>query len=382
MNQNGLNLDYCVGICTDTCSVMASEHAGAISEIKKYTKNAARALCRSHALNLVLSKSAKIPSIRNCFGTIKEMIAFFHSSAKRNFVLKQKLGSELSGLCDTRWVERHESLMFFNDNLFQILQALESISTWDNVTSSSKSHCFIRCLTSTDFIVSVKINNLIFKITHSLSKSLQKQSLNVNTATELINNTRQMIQNERCQANITFNRIWKTILDITEELNIVPSMPRLSVKQTCRSNIPSDTVEDYYRKNTFIPLLDAIISDFDQRFDKNTVPIEIVLSSLLPKKISQIDAEELQRVTSHLWETYSELLNTNINTYNNKNIFKSEVEIWKAKCNSNNTIYDELDNIELLKLCDEDIYPNCHFLIMILVVLPVTVSSAERSFLP
>jgi len=108
---------------------MASEQAGAISEIKKHTKNATRALCRSHALSLVLSKSANIPSIRNCFGTIKEIIAFFHSSAKRNFVLKQKLGSELSGLSDTRWVERHESLMFFNDNLFQILQALESIST-------------------------------------------------------------------------------------------------------------------------------------------------------------------------------------------------------------------------------------------------------------
>jgi len=380
MNQNGLNLDYCVGICTDTCSVMASEQAGAISKIRKHTKNAARALCRSHALNLALSKSANIPSIRNCFGTIKEIIAFFHSSAKRNFVLKQKLGSELSGLCDTRWVERHESLMFFNDNLLKILQALEIISTWDDVTSSSKSHCFVRCLTSTDFIVSVKIINLIFTITHFLSKSLQKQSLNVNTATELITNTRQIIQNERYQANITFNRIWKTILDISEKLNIVLCMPRLSVKQTYRSNIPSDTVEDYYRKNTFIPLLDAIISDFDQRFDKNTVPIEIVLSFLLPKKISQLHTEELQKVISHLWEAYSELLNTNISTYNNENIFKSEVELWKAKCNSNNTIYGELDNIELLKLCDEDIYPNYNFLIKILVVLPVTVSSAERSF--
>lgn len=270
--------------------------------------------------------------------------------------------------------------MFFNDNLLKILQALEIISTWDDVTSSSKSHCFVRCLTSTDFIVSVKIINLIFTITRSLSKSLQKQSLNVNTATELISNTRQIIQNERYQANITFNRIWKTILDISEKLNIVLCMPRLSVKQTYRSNIPSDTVEDYYRKNTFIPLLDAIISDFDQRFDKNTVPIEIVLSFLLPKKTSQLHTEELQKVISHLWEAYSELLNTNISTYNNENIFKSEVELWKAKCNSNNTIYGELDNIELLKLCDEDIYPNYNFLIKILVVLPVTVSSAERSF--
>jgi len=38
MNQNGLNLYYCVGICTDTCSVMASEQAGAVSKIRKHTK--------------------------------------------------------------------------------------------------------------------------------------------------------------------------------------------------------------------------------------------------------------------------------------------------------------------------------------------------------
>jgi hypothetical protein len=77
-----------------------------------------------------------------------------------------------------------------------------------------------------------------------------------------------MIQNEKCQANITFNRIWKTILDISEKNKIVLSMPRLSIKQTCRLIVPSDIVEDYYRKNMSIPSLDAIISDLNQKFDK------------------------------------------------------------------------------------------------------------------
>jgi hypothetical protein len=85
-------------------------------------------------------------------------------------------------------------------------------------------------------------------------------------------------------------------------------MPRFLVKQTSRSTFPFDTVEDYYRKNTFISLLDVIISGFNQRFFKNTVPIE-VWSSLLPHKICQLDAEELQRVKSHSWFKYSELLN-------------------------------------------------------------------------
>jgi hypothetical protein len=71
----------------------------------------------------------------------------------------------LSGLCDTRWLEWHESLIFLNDNLLQTLQALVFISTWDDVVSSSKSEYFIRYLIYTDFLISVKMINLIFTIT-------------------------------------------------------------------------------------------------------------------------------------------------------------------------------------------------------------------------
>lgn len=287
----------------------------------------------------------------------------------------------LSGLCDTRWVERHESLIFFNDHMLQILQALECISAWNDVTSSSKADCFIRSLISTDFIVSVKIINSIFTITHSLSITLQKKSLNVNTATEIINNTRKIMQNERDQADIKFNVIWKTIEEFCEKINIKPSMPRLSVRQTNRPNVPSFTVEDYYKKNTFIPLLDAVISDFNQRFDRNVVPIEIVLSSLLPNKILKLNNQQLLKIISNLWAKYSELLNSNIITYNNEDIFKSEVELWKVKCSNNNDMnFNEFDILNVLNFCDKDVYPNCNFLIQILVVLPVTVSSAERSF--
>lgn len=93
MNLNGLNLDYCIGTCTDTCSVMASEQAGAVSEIMKHTKYAARALCRSHALNLVLSKSENIPSVRNCFFTIKEINnnCFFPWFSQNKFCSQAKI---------------------------------------------------------------------------------------------------------------------------------------------------------------------------------------------------------------------------------------------------------------------------------------------------
>jgi hypothetical protein len=137
-------------------------------------------------------------------------------------------------------------------------------------------------------------------------------------------------------------------------------MPRLSVKQTYSPTSHLIQLKIIIKKFVY-----PIITDFNQRINKNTVPIEIVLSFLLPHKICQLNAEELQRVKSHLWEKYSELLNLNISTYNNENIFKSEFKLCKAKCKSNNTMYNVLDNIELLKSYDKDIYANCNFLIII-----------------
>ncbi|XP_046685278.1 uncharacterized protein LOC124371012 [Homalodisca vitripennis] len=66
-----LNLDKCIGIATDNCSVMVSELKGAVQEIQKYARNALRTPCFSHKLNLSLSKSNQVISIRNAIGTMK-----------------------------------------------------------------------------------------------------------------------------------------------------------------------------------------------------------------------------------------------------------------------------------------------------------------------
>lgn len=66
-------------------------------------------------------------------------------------------------------------------------------------------------------------------------------------------------------------------------------------EQINRNNVPSVTVENYYEKNTFITLLDTVISDFNQRVDKNAVRIEIILSSLFPYKILQLNNRDFQK---------------------------------------------------------------------------------------
>ncbi|CAN7979935.1 unnamed protein product, partial [Ixodes pacificus] len=133
----GLLPTNCVGIGTDGCSLMISETCGAIHEIKKEAVNAVRCPCFSHALNLSLSKSSSIQSVRNFMGIITATVSFFTSSSKRNAVLRRVLKEQLQGLCETRWVEGHSAVLEFRSSLADILEALEIVANWKNQTPSA-----------------------------------------------------------------------------------------------------------------------------------------------------------------------------------------------------------------------------------------------------
>jgi len=52
LKEKGLNLNKCVGIGTDGCSVMTSEVCGAVAEIINSSPNARRCPCYNHSLNI------------------------------------------------------------------------------------------------------------------------------------------------------------------------------------------------------------------------------------------------------------------------------------------------------------------------------------------
>ncbi|CAN7988762.1 unnamed protein product, partial [Ixodes hexagonus] len=144
----GLDLEKCVGIATDGCSVMTSELCGAVNEIKQHAPNAVHCPCFNHALNLSLSRSSRAQAVKNAAGIMKEVISFFTASSKRSKVLKDTLGSQLKGLCETRWVERHDSVIQFRQSLPSVSKALDVVAKWqkavylpllDNVLEDLKS---------------------------------------------------------------------------------------------------------------------------------------------------------------------------------------------------------------------------------------------------
>lgn len=150
-----IDLEWCVGIGTDNCSVMASETKGAVQELMKKAIHAKRCPCSNHILNNSLATSSKVVSCRNTSGTMRKVVAFANASAKRHQIFEQELGVKMQGICETRWVERHDGhLQFQGDSLMKICSALEKIATWQDNKTASDAHCLLLTLRSSDFIVS------------------------------------------------------------------------------------------------------------------------------------------------------------------------------------------------------------------------------------
>lgn len=60
-----LNIENCVEISTDGCSVMTSDTKGAVAGIQKTAKCTVYSPCHNHALNLSISKGSSVQEVRN-----------------------------------------------------------------------------------------------------------------------------------------------------------------------------------------------------------------------------------------------------------------------------------------------------------------------------
>jgi len=124
-------LEHCVGIATDGCSVMAYTVRGAVKYMQSNaTPNAVYSPCFHHCLNLLISKSSSVMAIKSFVGIIKETVKFFNMSAKINHVLRIVFGKKkyLMSLCETRWIERHDSVLIFKNSIQCIIKSLNRIT--------------------------------------------------------------------------------------------------------------------------------------------------------------------------------------------------------------------------------------------------------------
>lgn len=382
LENTGLDLNDCVAIATDTCSVMLSDQKGAVVELQKSLKNAIKCPCYSHALNLSLSKSSSVQDIRNAIGTMKEIINFFNVSPKRNKVLKQILidgnsgHEQLKKLCETRWTERHEAVLRFKTYFVEIVSALELVTKWKDTQSSSSAQTLLNTMLTTNFIVAVYCLSFTLNFTESASKLLQKKNLDAKLAKDLIKNIISVLKEKRENAKQTFSDTFIEISKLHEKLDLSVSLPRRVKNQTNRSNVMTDSAEDYFRITVYIPLLENVIEDLDFRFPSKIFDC-LASNSLVPSEIVKKSRTEISASMESISKYLAPIITEKEEFIASK--LRSEIELWVESWNKSENDLPN-DAISAFSHCNKDMYPYINMSLKLLCTLPVTTASSERSF--
>ena len=209
---------------------------------------------------------------------------FFDSSSKRNFVLTKILKGQLSGFCETRWIERHDAVIQFQTEINKVKESLLEISNWEECSSASKAKSLCMSICDTEFVVTLVSMSDVFALTLPFSKLLQKKELGLQSATNNLNTMLVSLSDKRQDCITTFAKLFKDVERIMKDLEVEVTLPRLVSKQTKRANPPADTPEEYFRRAIYIPLLDSILVDLKDRFKSGTLN-SFGISSLIPNQM-------------------------------------------------------------------------------------------------
>ncbi|GFQ84665.1 uncharacterized protein TNCT_411341 [Trichonephila clavata] len=213
-----LNLDMtkCVGQGYDGAANMAGHLSGVQTRIRENYPKARYIHCASHRLNLALSNVMSVPAIRNCLGVVSQVVNLFRNHSNANKIFQETIQEHapdskkkrLLRLCDTRFIERHDSIIVFLELFECIVMALEEIAqrTWTISSTASTLHSASQ---KSEFLVSIVVWEKLFSLTLPLSIFLQNKSSDLVSAVKYANEVLSSLRQMRETANDTFTEIFQ-----------------------------------------------------------------------------------------------------------------------------------------------------------------------------
>ncbi|KAL4120679.1 hypothetical protein QTP88_013327 [Uroleucon formosanum] len=371
----GIKCDYLLGQGYDGAAAMSGNFKGVQSVIREVHPAALYVHCSAHSLNLALAHSSNIHHIQNCIGTIKSVGNFIKISAKRTELLKNKIKeflpqtkwTKLTSMCETRWVENHDGMLRFSEIYKPIVATLEELQLFVDIETSSKALQLYKCVTISEFIISMITATTLFSITLPLCKILQSVKCDLSEAVDHVETVLSEVKDMRTNINENFKKIFnkseKLFTSVNEEEKI--KIPRLVSRSTNRINVDTKIPEDYFRIAIAIPFYDDFISQPKERFSKH----KTILSSLyllIPKMCLKSPILESD------FSIYSDFINVDE--------LPSELKLWKRKWIAFKDVDRPHTTVEALNYCNPELFANIHFLLKVLATLTVSTATPERTF--
>ncbi|CAK9292407.1 unnamed protein product [Gordionus sp. m RMFG-2023] len=353
-----LNLNLMRGQGYDGAPAMSGHLNGVKAHILKKYPSAIYVHCASHSLNLAISDSCALPSIRNSMAIISKIYDFF-KYPKRSDVLNRTISKnapethhqKLKKMCPTRWVLRHDSVSAFIELEEMIRISLHEITKWQDSNVSSEAISLLNSIDQSEFIIAASCINKLFSYSSILCRNLQKPNLDLVQVIDLAENIYEQVDEIRTNVDEYFHNIYVDIESKAQIYDISIIKPRLAPRQLMRCR----STEDYYKISIFIPFLDTFLSKI-----------------LLPKDPSSFSHGTIDKI-KYLAKFYSYDIDSEINLI-------SEFELWYRYLLRLPILPEHA--IDALNRCKDILaqFPNILKLFYILACLPITTCTNERTF--
>ncbi|KAI3702674.1 hypothetical protein L6452_28423 [Arctium lappa] len=374
-----LSVDDVRGQGYDNGSNMKGKHQGVQNRLLEVNPKALYMPCACHSLNLTLSDMAhSCVKAVSFFGIVQRIYTLFSSSTKRWKVLVDNVSNlTVKSLCNTRWESRVKSVKAIRFQAPQIRSALlELCKSCDDAKTKSEAESLVSAIENFEFLLGMIIwYDILFAI-NMVSKKLQFKSMCINATMEQVEGVMKYFEKYRIEG---FASNMNTAKEIACEMNIDPTFlikrRVIRKKQFDESNHGEEmqaSEEENFRINYFLTIVDMAISSLNNRFEQLKI-FESIFGFLFDSdKLKSLDENESMRCCANFGDTFyhNNMADVDVND------LYSELKVLQMTLPSKSMSAIEI--LEFVKVAD--CYPNVSVAYRIMLTVPVTVASAERSF--
>ena len=363
IRKYNLNPSFVVGQGYDGAGNMSGRIRGVQARFAAEHPNAKYVHCRNHRLNLAICHACRVAFVQSMLTVVGDTLFFLTSSPKRLGIYRQHSdnGEKLRKLCPTRWSQHSESVAAFHKNFGPILETLIDLQVGMATKTMSTASSLQRAMLSFDFVIALCVVSKPLNLLNPLSDSMQDPTCDLVKASKHALVLEGMLRQKRVSHEY-YNEIWQKAEDLAGQHGIQVTRPRVAARQTNRNNIQADTVKEYWRLNLFIPFMDHLLTELNDR---------LCISS--PRlKAQYLLSHLIGHLTPALWEE----IKTEYRPFIEEDAVDMELDTWKYKI-AQGGVYESL--VDALDATYQ-LLPNLYAVLKVLLTMPVSTASAERSF--
>ncbi|XP_020240895.1 zinc finger MYM-type protein 1-like [Asparagus officinalis] len=364
----------------DNGSNMKGKHKGVQRRLLEINPRAFYTPCGCHSLNLALCDMVNSCSqASSFFGVVQRIYSLFASSTKRWKVLTDNVkGFTLKPPSQTRWEGQVESVKAIRFQAPDIRDALIYLaSSSEDPKTKSDAECLAAYeIENFEFLLGMVIWFDILNAINKISKIMQSEDMQIDVAIDLLRGLISFFESYRENG---FEAAMVEAKEIAVRMKVEPIFCERRIirrKKHFDENASKEmamTAEESFRVNYFIYIVDQALSSLKSRFEQFQQYDESFGFLFNLERLKSADNDSLKCSCLNLEDLLKHDKNFDINGIE---LF-SELQILReALPRGTKKAIEVLNFMERLNCC----FPNAWIAYRVLLTIPVTVASAERSF--